>query len=58
MDQSFPSECSNYRPVVLRRLLHDVCRCHDSRCPDHLTCQRWVERNTGEAHTPHMETMR
>ena len=38
------------------RLLADVCRCNDDRCPWRMDCLRWLERGVGGWRTPHVET--
>ena len=38
-------------------LSHDICRCHDDGCPEKDTCARYVFRNEGQKHTPHMVSL-
>jgi len=33
-------------------------RCHDTRCTNKESCERWVQREGGGAHTVHASTMR
>lgn len=38
-------------------LLNDICRCHDSGCPERETCARWTERDSGGERTPHAQSL-
>lgn len=33
-------------------------RCHDERCEVKEQCERWLQRDTGEAYTQHATTLR
>ena len=37
---------------------NDICRCHDQECSQRMKCRRFLDRNTGDEHTAHTETMR
>lgn len=40
--------CTGYRyHSKRRRLLADICRCHDAKCPMRETCERWIQRRSG-----------
>lgn len=40
--------CWGYRfDNTRRRLLADVCRCHDAKCHARQTCERWLQRRSG-----------
>lgn len=42
----------------MTKLPHDYCRCHDSKCPLKNSCERYLQRHTGEARTPHAASLR
>jgi len=39
-------------------LLHDYTRCHDRACPKADRCARFLFREDGGEHTPHVPTFR
>ncbi len=40
--------CTGYRfDNTRRRLMSDICRCHDAKCPLRETCERWLQRRSG-----------
>lgn len=39
-------------------LPYDICRCHDSKCPERETCERWLQRETEYTYQVHSESMR
>lgn len=42
----------------MRRLLNDICRCHDNECPQRSDCLRYLQRNEGGERTPNALTLR
>ena len=44
--------------LVMRRLLNDVCRCHDHECLKSQKCLRFLQRDTGNECSVHCHTLR
>lgn len=38
-------------------LTNDICRCHDSGCPERESCLRFIERLNAGERTPHAASM-